>query len=251
MEDYLICIPSYDRWTTIGKNTLSMLEKNNISKDKIEIYVVEEQYENYKNMYPDYKIVIGVKGLVNQRNFILLQNQNKDIIFIDDDVRHLYKKEGNGQEICTDLEKVINIGFKTCREEETKIWGLYPACSGFFMKHNITTELKFLVGCLFGVINNENSIMDWQYDNGEDSARTIHYYDIYKKVVRINDRCPKTDYKKNKGGYQSIYTTEEREKDLLEKFNLLKQKYPQYCKVYIKKDGKVNIKLHHYKTISS
>lgn len=246
MIDYLIAIPSYDRVKSLGRNTLSMLEENNIPKDKIEIYVVEEQYEDYKNMYPDYKIVKGVKGVVNQKNFILLENQNKNIVFIDDDIKHIYKKKGNGQEIYTNLEEVIEKGFNTCNIEETKIWGLYPACSGYYMKHNITTNLKFIIGCLFGVINNENSIMDWEHDNGEDSARTLHYYDLYKSVVRINDICPKTDYLKNKGGLQSLYTKEEREKDTAEKFNLLKQKYPQYCKVYTKKNGKVNIKIHHY-----
>ena len=49
------------------------------------------------------------------------------------------------------------------------------------MKDNVTTDLKFIQGCIFGIVNDENNIIQWCYDNGEDSAITLHYYDIYKK----------------------------------------------------------------------
>ena len=246
-NDYIVCIPSFNRYKTIGKHTLNMLKENNIPKNKIEIYVVDEEYENYKKLYNDYKIVNGIKGLCNQRNFILSNNKNKNIIFIDDDVTHLYKKNDNKLDLFYDLEDIINLGFKTCNDENTKIWGLYPVCNGLFMKDNITTDLKFIQGCLFGIVNDENSIIKWDYDNGEDSARTLHYYDIYKKIVRINYIAPKTEYKKTKGGLQSIYTKEQREQELKNNFILLKEKYPRLCNVYTKKNGNINIKLHHYK----
>ena len=198
MNDYIICIPSLNRYKTRGNNTLNMLKENNIPKNKIEIYVVDEEYENYKTLYNDYKIVRGIKGLCNQRNFILLNNKNKNIIFIDDDVTHLYKKNNNKCSLFYDFKDIIELGFKTCLDENTKIFGLYPVWNGLFMKDTITTDLKFIQGCLFGIINDENNIIEWQHDNAEDSARTLHYYDIYKKTIRINYIVPKTEYKKNK-----------------------------------------------------
>tara|TARA_R110002012_G_scaffold147312_2_gene305801 strand:+ start:1096 stop:1845 length:750 start_codon:yes stop_codon:yes gene_type:complete len=248
MNDYIICIPSFNRYKTIGNNTLNMLKENNIPKNKIEIYVVDEEYENYKTLYNDYKIVRGIKGLCNQRNFILLNNKNKNIIFIDDDVTHLYKKNNNKCSLFYDFKDIIELGFKTCLDENTKIFGLYPVWNGLFMKDTITTDLKFIQGCLFGIINDENNIIEWQHDNAEDSARTLHYYDIYKKTIRINYIVPKTEYKKNKGGLQSIYTKEQREKELKNNFILLKEKYPKFCNIYSKKNGDVNIKIHHYKS---
>ena len=115
------------------------------------------------------------------------------------------------------------------------------------MKDNVTTDLKFIQGCIFGIVNDENNIIQWCYDNGEDSARTLHYYDIYKKIVRINYIAPKTEYKKTKGGLQSIYTKEQREQELKNNFISLKEKYPNLCNIYTKKNGYINIKLHHYK----
>ena len=84
--DYIICIPSYDRSETLKTKTLNMLNDNNISIDKIKVYVVEEEYEKYKTLLPDYDIVKGVKGLVNQRRKIIEDNKGKNIVMIDDDI---------------------------------------------------------------------------------------------------------------------------------------------------------------------
>ena len=56
-------IPSYNRAGKI--KTLELLKKNNIDIKQIYIFVVEEEYEEYKKHYPEYKIIIGVTGLVN------------------------------------------------------------------------------------------------------------------------------------------------------------------------------------------
>ena len=64
-------IPSYNRVDILKSNTIAMLEHYKIPKKQIYIFVVEEEYQQYKDALPDYKnIIIGVKGLYNQRNFI-------------------------------------------------------------------------------------------------------------------------------------------------------------------------------------
>ena len=45
---YIICIPSYKRSSILQNKTLSLLHKLNIPREIINIFVVEEEYNNYK-----------------------------------------------------------------------------------------------------------------------------------------------------------------------------------------------------------
>lgn len=248
--DYVICIPSYDRSDILKENTIGVLERNNISKDKIKIYVVKEEYEKYKTLLPEYEIIVGEKGLVNQRNFILNDNDEKNVIMMDDDVIELKKKDGKKTTDFFNLEEIIQLGFQKCNENNTKIWGLYPIDNGFFMNDTITTDLKFIMGILYGVINNKDSnpFMEWKGDVGDDWARTLHYYTIYEKLIRINYIAPKSKIYSTKGGYQTNFTKTERLTLENEAFQKLYQQYPHLCKILPKKNGRNILKLHHYKT---
>ena len=91
MTDYVVCIPSYKRAELCNQKSLTMLKNNNIPKNKIYVYVAnKEEYEEYKQVL-DPKLyghlVVGIKGLVPQRQFIMEQfPENKHIEFFDDDV---------------------------------------------------------------------------------------------------------------------------------------------------------------------
>jgi hypothetical protein len=71
--NYSIAIPSYKRAVQLQNKTLTCLNNNNIPKESINIFVIEEEYEDYleklnKNYYN--KIIVGKLGLVQQREFI-------------------------------------------------------------------------------------------------------------------------------------------------------------------------------------
>ena len=77
MPDYVVCIPSYKRAETCNEKTLKMLKNNKISASKIYVYVAnDEEYKEYlkvldKKLYN--KLIVGIKGLVPQRQFIMEQ----------------------------------------------------------------------------------------------------------------------------------------------------------------------------------
>ena len=60
--DYKIVIPSHKRSNVIKSKTLAFLEKHNISKEKIYIFVAEDEIDTYKKNLPSYNIVKGKKG---------------------------------------------------------------------------------------------------------------------------------------------------------------------------------------------
>ena len=88
---YIVCIPSYKRAQLCNDKTLTMLKSNGISSANVYVYVAnKEEYDEYlsivdKNLYN--KLIVGKKGLVPQRQFIMSQWPNdKHIVFFDDDV---------------------------------------------------------------------------------------------------------------------------------------------------------------------
>ena len=85
---YIICIPSYKRANFCNEKTLATLHKHKIPSKKIYVYVAnKEDYDIYKNtLNPELynKLVIGKKGLVPQRQFIMEQwSENQKIVFFD------------------------------------------------------------------------------------------------------------------------------------------------------------------------
>ena len=72
--DYIVAIPSYNRSKSIIDNTLHTLLSKKVPAKKIYIFVANsDEYNEYKKVIPKemyHKIVIGIIGLRNQRNFI-------------------------------------------------------------------------------------------------------------------------------------------------------------------------------------
>ena len=72
--NYVVAIPSYKRWEEITKKTLPTLKRGKVDKNKIHVFVANKTEEKlYRekldpNTYG--KIVVGRKGLVQQRRFI-------------------------------------------------------------------------------------------------------------------------------------------------------------------------------------
>ena len=94
MTEYIICIPSYKRANVCNEKTLHTLKHNNINPKNIYVYVADkEEYDIYqeildKNNYN--KLIIGEKGVVQQRQFIMNQwANNKCIVYLDDDIESI------------------------------------------------------------------------------------------------------------------------------------------------------------------
>ena len=74
MSDYVVAIPTYKRYDEVTKKTLPTLKRGGVPKDKIHVFVANKTEEKlYKEkMDPNTygKIVVGKKGITNQRIFI-------------------------------------------------------------------------------------------------------------------------------------------------------------------------------------
>lgn len=233
-----IAIPSYKRAETLVKKTLKyLLDDCNVDKSCITVFVAnEKEYDVYSNTIPKgIKIVIGKETLRGQRNFMDFYYEINDrVLFFDDDVEGLYKKEKSKTKLFTDLLSIYKIGFNECLRNNTALFGVCAVNNGFYMNNKISTNLKYIVGCFYGQIITRDKNLSVSLEDKEDFERTILYFHKYKKVVRLNMLAPKTNYYDEDGGMQ-VTRTEDRV--TVSALTLIKR-YPQYCSLNTKKKSK-------------
>ena len=206
--DYVVAIPSYKRSDQLPNKTLSSLREGNIPRDKIYIFVVQEELELYTASCPGYNIVIGKIGLVEQRTFI--QDYfpvNTYIVFLDDDLKQIYRPtSAKTKEVITDLHPVLVRMIDRMNQEEVTICGVYPVDNIMFSFNSkeVTTDLKYLVGAFYIIKNTQDQdvMVKPSEISHEDKYRTIYYYMKEKKTLRFNHIFFKTKYF-GKGGMDS------------------------------------------------
>jgi len=232
-----IAIPSYNRYNTLGDKTLRFLSTmNGVSVDNITIFVADDfQFLKYVELYPEYHIVIGEKGIRNQRNFITnYYDKDAYIISIDDDVMSL---------LSLDNVKTENLFIDAKKEMDMTgicMWGTNPVKNEFFMKSQdkITHNLKFCIGVLFGYVNKKLMIPE-EVSIKVDYMNTIMYYDNYGGIIRFNHIYAKTKYYA-KGG---IGSKQDRHAANENAVKYISATYPQYATAKRRKDGTAELRL--------
>ena len=89
--DWVVVVPSYNRVEIFKEKTLALLKDYNIPKDKIYVFVANE---DQKKLYDEGvgndvgHVIVGVKGLVPVRNFIFdYFPKGQPLVSFDDDVK--------------------------------------------------------------------------------------------------------------------------------------------------------------------
>jgi cellulose synthase/poly-beta-1,6-N-acetylglucosamine synthase-like glycosyltransferase len=235
-----IAIPSYKRQNILINKTLKMLKQYGIENNEIDVFVAnDEERNNYQKVLDDnINIIVGVVGMDKIRMFMSnYYDEGKEIVYIDDDiekVERLVIVDGKKKlEEVDDLRKVIEEGFNLCKTNQYQNWGIYPVHNAFFMNDKVSTDLKYIIGAFYGVINDrecETRIVS----HGEDYERTMRYYLKYNGVIRFNNYTIKTKYF-SKGGMSAEFNNE-REKYIDEEINKLKEHYPDMMTIKKKKN---------------
>ena len=236
--EYVVAIPSYNRPNEIIKKTLKTLADGGVSKERIFIFVAnDEQAELYKPT--GYKIVVGVLGIANQRVFIskyFLTGQY--IISLDDDVEELQTLHESKLVRLTDLHAFFTSSYETLMRENLFIWGIYPVRNAFFMKSGVMTKsLKFLIGVCYGYINRNIPELYPTAEGKEDIEQSILYFKRDGGVIRFNNIAVKTKFNAEGGLGKDRFEMNEKASQLLQK------KYPDVVKIFHRKNGMSEVRL--------
>lgn len=257
--EYFVAIPTYKRYQIIQDKTLKVLRNAKIPKERIYLFVADKnEYQEYKRNVPKemyHKIVIGVLGLKNQRNFITKYfPEGTNIVNLDDDISEisqLYKiippLSGKKTNINYRLQKLKHLdyflqqAFKICKENDAYLWGVNPVYNPYFMNFRTYTDLKFMVGTMWGCINRHTPDLTITINEKEDVERTLQYYKKDGIIIRFNYITIKTKYYKTPGGMQS--EDKNRRSEALDSATYLNNLYPKYTSLYFKKNGHPELRL--------
>jgi hypothetical protein len=249
--NYKIAIPSYKRPSICNSKTLKTLHDAGVSKDKIFVFVVEEELQDYeKTLDTDFygSIVVGDHGLVQQRTVITNYfNELQPIVYLDDDIEMIDLSLSNYET----LDKFFIEAFETCIREQAYIWSVYPVFNPFFRKSKqpITTSLKICIGAFYGVINRKDPgllpSLTANNSNKEDVERTLLFYLKDKKILRYNMIGFKTKYYGTDGG--GLGRFKERLERMKHNALSIHNVYPNLTKIKIRKNCMHEIVFHEKK----
>jgi hypothetical protein len=244
MVNYVVAIPTYDRYDVLANKTLKTLIEGNINKNKIYLFVAnKEQYKLYEDVIPKSmynQIIIGKKGITNQRKFIANYfSEGQYVISMDDDVEEFEILKGEKLVKLKNVHDFFTDAYKSLKTHNLFIWGIYPVRNPFFMYNKITTDLRFIIGVTFGFITRHNKKLEPSVNAEvkEDYEQTILYFKMDGGVLRFNNVTAKTKFN-SPGGLGT--DRHERNKNAAE---YLERKYPDIITVFKRKNGTYEVKL--------
>ena len=267
---YIVAIPSYKRSGTIKNQTLRVLNNKHVCPSRIFIFVANknEKKDYIKNIPKKLynKIIVGVIGLRDQRNFITkYYPENTCIVECDDDLKEIsYLQKGVGEnraEIQKNNKLIsmpnVDIFFKDAFHRLIKnntdlksdcptqwgkykynekpishIWGIYPVFNPYFLSNKITKDLQFLVGPMWGKINRHHKDLILQLNEKEDFERTLRHYKLDGSVFRFWNITIDTSYYKEPGGMQA--ENKDRYLEAEKSANYLVKHFQKYTKKWYK-----------------
>ena len=171
------------------------LKKGKVDKKRIYVFVAnkteEKLYREKLDPNTYHKLVVGKKGIGNQRVFISKYfPENKKIVSMDDDVQNMIQlKRDNNLKKISNLDTLFKRAFKTLDKHNLYLWGVYPVKNNMFMSHKTTTDLRFIIGVVHGYINRHSRDL---YPSKkilckEDIETSILFYLKDGGVLRFND----------------------------------------------------------------
>lgn len=241
---YVVAIPTYNRADIIVKKTLSTLINGNVNKNRIYIFVANKQQEKmYEEIVPKSyyrEIVVGKIGIAMQRKFISKYfPENQYIISIDDDVEEIETLRGEKLVKMHNIDEFFKDAYKILKKEKLFIWGIYPVRNPFFMKKEMSTDLKFIIGVLRGYINRHSKKLEpsIKSEGKEDYEQSILYYKMDGGVLRFNNITTKTKFNSAGGLGKDRFEMNKLAAEYLEKT------YPDIVSITHRKNGMTEIRL--------
>lgn len=234
-------IPSYQRPGIFLAKTLKYLYEHDIESEDIYLFIRKDdpEIDKYQNI-PDINIIeTEVKGIGNTHNFITEYfASGEHIIEIDDDLEGLFDNERNK---INGLKEIGENVFNKLEELNLSYGGTYQVNNPMFMSacKEQTTDLRYMLGCVRFRIVRKDIVLVTNY--AEDFENCILHYIRDGGILKNNWLAPKTkNY--SKGGCDGDGRNIELEK--VDKEYLITT-YPEYCKMFQRKNGRFDLRLKH------
>lgn len=242
-DSYRIAIPTYRRAATVRDKTLATLARGGIERSRITLWVADEQQaaEYYatvpRELYGD--LCVSAPGLGQSRNVInRAYAEGSFLLCADDDLADIYRKHGsNGRAPVTDLHGLFTELFTELAASRLTLVGIHPVDNPYLQRPGYSTNLRYIIGALFGLHIRHEPWYDVTLEDKEDYERTIQHFLHAGGVLRRNDVGMVTRYYREPGGMQETRT----EQRVHESAVLLANRYPDLVRLRTSKAGHTEI----------
>tara|TARA_R110000824_G_scaffold219413_2_gene406299 strand:+ start:934 stop:2199 length:1266 start_codon:yes stop_codon:yes gene_type:complete len=214
------------RTDTIENHTIALIKDLGIPITifcpKNEMYIFRKKFKHL-----NIKIKLGSNIGINDVNKKIQNHYNigTKVVIFDDDVIE-FKELKDDKLVSGDLLSYCERGFDLCKENNFKLFGFYPVEKAYFMKgSDITKGLSFVMGGIFGVINDRTITTELI---AEDYERCVKNYEKYGGLIRFNKACFKNLIRTNTGGNTQTTANYDKQKEKAEEILKL---YPSYFRL--------------------
>jgi len=210
-KTFTVCIPTLGRWDVLKQKTLSFLDREGIPMSLVKVYVVAEEkgiYEEHLSQFisSGLKIVVGKRGLPQQRDEIQSHHSDGDwILFLDDDIERLDLANSHRFAKGLTLEQFVKKAFDYCEAHHAYIWSVNPVWNPYWRKgtREVHHMLIYIIGAFYGIINRTevtHESFQIRENEKEDVRRTLQYWQKDGIVVRFSRIAIETKYYALQGG---------------------------------------------------
>lgn len=240
---FRIAIPTIARAETIKKKTINYLAKTDIDFSEVDLFLSDgnelEAYKESLKEYPINFIVTDKKHVNTQRNFIVdYYEEGQLVLGIDDDIQSIEMRISEKKTMpLLNLTEFVDQAFEISQQHKFDMWGVNAVLNPYFMRNNISFNLKYIVACFYGWRNTHQpkAYVSTNPEYGkEDYERSIRYYMADGGLTRFNYVSPKTKYYSEDGGIQTYRTVEYEQKAV----DWLLKTFPMYCTINKHKKSK-------------
>lgn len=223
IHKFQIAIPTYGRSGFILERTLKLLEQYDVDPKRVTLFVADaftkkvwveesgrvkssEELEDLKdpvlyrrrlkgNRYGK-RIVVGVKNIGSQRNFI--QNyypEGTHLVSMDDDLRQVSRlvdgkyRPINGKQFDT----LIRRNFEQCHKTGAHLWGLYASANEAWQQSayeghgEFDTENNYIIASLYGqIVRHSKALEVTSINHAEDQERSLRFFAMDGVNIRNN-----------------------------------------------------------------
>jgi hypothetical protein len=245
VSDLQVAVPSHGRAATVNAKTLALLADRGVPADRVRLFVTPEQLADYQAAVDPglvAEVLPGAYGLAAQRRHIALAYpEGTHLVQLDDDLADVRERLNDKEHApVPDLAALFAEAFAMCHAAGAGLWGVYPVLNAMFMGTGATTDLRFCIGQLWGVVNRHDPELATELANKEDYERTLRWWHHDGVVVRLNNVAPKSRLYQP-GGLQAADQPDRRNLNRREVQWLL-QRWPDNVRV-AKRRGKMGLEV--------
>ena len=237
-------IPSYQRPIIFKEQTYAFLKKHKIDDKDIHLFL--RQDDPYLNDYLDRATDINVhitdvKGIGKTHNFITETfDEDSFIVEIDDDLIDLFD---NSRTPVKEFLHIVEDMKTKMKEDNINYGGTYQVVNPMFMSGcpQYTKDLRYMLGCVRFRFVKKDIVLETNY--AEDFENCLKHFIRDGKILKNNWIAPKTKNYQDGGCKNDGRDNETEKSDKV----FLSSSYPQYCRIFQRKNKVWDLRLREYK----